>query len=80
MDPRDRDHILNTKGNSNSGLLHLFPILRSRRYVLSQMFSTLTVNNKIFINIDKIKMKLLDLLLKYLPQYIIFVIEKYLFL
>jgi hypothetical protein len=38
------------------------------------MFSTLTVNNKIFINIDKIKMKLLDLLLKHLPQYMISVI------
>jgi hypothetical protein len=41
-----------TKSDSRRcALLPPFPILRPRRYVLSQFFSTLTSNNKIFINI-----------------------------
>jgi hypothetical protein len=41
------------------------------RFILNQSFKFLTINNKIFINIDYIKIELLHLLLRHVAQYII---------
>jgi hypothetical protein len=45
----ENDHYL---GAIDTYSLPLFPILRSRKFILSQSFETFIINNKIFINID----------------------------